>query len=168
MERRQHRCSTCGKTGHNRTTCGRHQGDHKYRPRRVTVEKCGVCGSPAPEPIKVFIAWFPDGPGSEAPDIVNTLTSYYGTRVYVRDLYDGRLDLGREGLPPRPYFDSVNDAFDHMAKNRGSGGTCQIDVRLRVDLGWGGPFNEYLPEGVPEGLPEPARCGIIHHAGCSP
>ena len=162
MERKPKRCSICKETGHNRATCGQRQGDHKYEPRPVEEERCGVCGGSPPPPIKVFIAWFPDG--SEPPSIINTLDSYYGTRVYLRDLYDGRLDLGRDGLPPHPYFDSVHEAFEHMAKNRGLDGTCQIDVRLRDALGWNGPFNEYLPEGIAEGLPEPARSGMVRQA----
>jgi hypothetical protein len=130
--RRAPRCGKCGEVGHYRTTC--------------------------PSLAKVFIVWIPE---DVEAGVLHTLTSYHGTRVYVRDNYDPRLDLGREGLPPRPYFTSLWDALEHMAANPGTDGTCQVDVRLRGEMGWSGPFNEYLAEGVATGLDPPARSGII-------
>jgi len=103
--RRPNRCGVCGTEGHNRQTCGR-------QARRV------------------FIAWIKPVP-AEWEGVVQVLDSYAGVRVYRRDHYDARCDLGRNVNPrvdPLPYFDVAGEALDYMLRHRGVAGMCQVDV----------------------------------------
>ena len=63
-------------------------------------------------------------------------------RVYHRDQYDGRCDLGREPrfrsarAEPLPYFAEAHRAAEHMAKRPGLDGMCQVQVRAAGSLGF--------------------------------
>lgn len=56
-------------------------------------------------------------------------------RVYARDQYDSRLDLGRDRTKdgPIPYFKNYREALAWMLANRGE--QCQVDVIAAHRLG---------------------------------
>jgi hypothetical protein len=66
-------------------------------------------------------------------DVVNTLV-YDGhePRIYEKDDYDPRVDLGRdrEKEGPIPYFNNARQAIYYMLANPGK--QCQLDVRTKL------------------------------------
>jgi hypothetical protein len=72
----------------------------------------------------VWVVWSPDG------DLDNVKTLVYGdgsTRVYPKDEYDGRIDLGRTEKTPIPYFRYRTAAVAFLVANPGK--ECQVDTR---------------------------------------
>jgi hypothetical protein len=86
------------------------------------------------QPPQVFMVWMNTVPGK---DTFQTLAYYGGKgqiRVYYKDRYDPRCDLGLEGK--RPYFDNATDAVVYMSKNRGTEGMCQVHHRCAKAFGF--------------------------------
>ena len=81
-----------------------------------------------PERQKVVIAWIagwsPDMARRPWDGSIKFLNSYQGIRVYEKDRYDPRLDMGREF--PIPYFDEPELAIEYMQATNGQWGMCQI------------------------------------------
>lgn len=76
---------------------------------------------------KVWIVWSPDG------DLDNLRVLSYGdgaSRVYDRDNYDGRVDLGREPGERAPYFRYRQAALAFLVANPGK--ECQVDTRTAM------------------------------------
>ena len=57
------------------------------------------------------------------------------TRIYDKDHYDGRLDLGRDRTKdgPLPHFNKAREAFAWMLANRGK--QCQVHVTVGRAMG---------------------------------
>jgi hypothetical protein len=81
----------------------------------------------------VMVVWVEDRGRS-----INTLAYHNGrglVRVYHRDAYDLRLDMGRpDPTVPIPYHGSKLEALLWMADHRGE--QCQVLLRVGVELGW--------------------------------
>lgn len=73
---------------------------------------------------QVFIAWV--GKGEKHFSFLAYDNGNGQIRVYEKDKYDGRLDLGR--TEPLPYFDSYAAAIFWMANHKGE--QCQVDTKL--------------------------------------
>lgn len=87
------------------------------------------------KPQEVIILW-KEKHGTAAHTVM-TLAYYSGqgkVRVYHRDQYDGRLDLGRG--TPLPYFADGMLALLHMERHLGLDGMCQVSVRTAGALGF--------------------------------
>jgi len=80
------------------------------------------------EKAKVWIVWSPDG------DLDNLRVLSFGdgsSRVYDRDNYDGRVDLGRDDASkPVPYFRTRARALAFLCAHPGE--QCQIDIRTQL------------------------------------
>lgn len=76
---------------------------------------------------QVWIVWSPDG------DLENVRVLSYGdgsSRVYARDNYDSRVDLGREQGERAPYFRHRSAALAFLCANPGK--ECQVDIRTNL------------------------------------
>jgi len=80
---------------------------------------------------RVFICWV----SSSSHDHIMSLTYNNGmglVRVYQKDRYDSRLNLGR--TEPLPYFDEPSEAYIWMKKNPDE--QCQCNTKIAPSLGW--------------------------------
>ena len=76
---------------------------------------------------QVWIVWSPDG------DLDNVRVLSYGdgsSRVYERDHYDSRVDLGRNNNEKAPYFRRRAEALAFLTANPGK--ECQVDTRTEL------------------------------------
>lgn len=72
----------------------------------------------------VWIAWAPNGD----PEDIRTLVFHDGQpRVYERNNYDPRIDLGRTDNSPIPCFRHARAALAFLVANPGK--ECQVDTR---------------------------------------
>lgn len=77
---------------------------------------------------KVIVIW--GSKDSIENGLVNVLDSYEGTRVYDRDMVDGRLTPDGNNLP---YAGTIDAAVKHMVKNPGK--PVQFPLTLAKKLG---------------------------------
>ena len=91
-----------------------------------------------PRAERVFIVWM--GKGEDAK--FSYLTYSDGTiRVYYKNRYDDRLNLGQEEL--LPYFDEFLECAKWMAQNRGK--QCQANVGVAGAFGVIDSLSETVP-----------------------
>lgn len=85
----------------------------------------------------VMICWI-EKFDTELPEI-STVAYHSGSgspRVYVKDAYDGRFDLGSTPDQKLSYFDNANSAFRYMILNKGHQFACQVNICVVHELGW--------------------------------
>ena len=103
------------------------------------------------KPPQVFMVWMN---GTRDKDYTFETLAYHSgkgqVRVYYKDQYDPRCDLGLEGK--RPYFDNSGDAVKYMSDHPGQDGMCQVHHRCAKAFGF--QQQELAEVEVPLGLLE--------------